>query len=103
MFYCTICHGQKGWPRLELVPTTNMLYQLALNVYVKPYFPFQFLPILFCCRPVHGLIFLFKWVPDKEPEGSIVKDSRLEKIFFAKQVWLYSAIIGIFGNSSRGC
>ncbi|XP_041374468.1 ubiquitin carboxyl-terminal hydrolase isozyme L5-like [Gigantopelta aegis] len=37
-------------------------------------------------KPVHGLIFLFKWVPDKEPEGSIVKDSRLEKIFFAKQV-----------------
>lgn len=37
-------------------------------------------------KPVHGLIFLFKWVPDTEPDGSIVQDSRLEKIFFAKQV-----------------
>jgi len=37
-------------------------------------------------KPVHGLIFLFKWVPDDEPAGSIVRDTRLEKIFFAKQV-----------------
>ncbi|XP_050417949.1 ubiquitin carboxyl-terminal hydrolase isozyme L5 isoform X1 [Patella vulgata] len=37
-------------------------------------------------KPVHGLIFLFKWVADKEPDGSIVADNRLEKIFFAKQV-----------------
>ncbi|KXJ80478.1 ubiquitin carboxyl-terminal hydrolase isozyme L5 [Aedes albopictus] len=37
-------------------------------------------------EPVHGLIFLFKWVKDDEPAGSIVQDSRLEKIFFAKQV-----------------
>merc|ERR1719300_1634213 len=37
-------------------------------------------------KPVHGLIFLFKWVPDKEPDGTVVQDSRLEKIFFAKQV-----------------
>lgn len=37
-------------------------------------------------KPVHGLIFLFKWVPDTESEGSVVQDSRLEKIFFAKQV-----------------
>ncbi|XP_064616325.1 ubiquitin carboxyl-terminal hydrolase isozyme L5-like [Liolophura sinensis] len=37
-------------------------------------------------KPVHGLIFLFKWVPETEPAGSIVQDSRLEKIFFAKQV-----------------
>lgn len=39
-------------------------------------------------RPVHGLIFLFKWVQDDEPSGSIVQDSRLDKIFFAKQVYL---------------
>lgn len=32
------------------------------------------------------MIFLFKWVQDDEPSGSIVQDSRLEKIFFAKQV-----------------
>lgn len=37
-------------------------------------------------KPIHGLIFLFKWVQDDEPSGSIVQDSRLEKIFFAKQV-----------------
>lgn len=37
-------------------------------------------------EPIHGLIFLFKWVKDDEPAGSIVQDSRLEKIFFAKQV-----------------
>uniref|UniRef100_A0A1B6LFK0 Ubiquitin carboxyl-terminal hydrolase n=1 Tax=Graphocephala atropunctata TaxID=36148 RepID=A0A1B6LFK0_9HEMI len=37
-------------------------------------------------KPIHGLIFLFKWVPDDEPPGSVVRDSRLEKIFFAKQV-----------------
>ncbi|KAI8115553.1 hypothetical protein FF38_03139 [Lucilia cuprina] len=37
-------------------------------------------------EPIHGLIFLFKWVQDDEPAGSVVKDNRLEKIFFAKQV-----------------
>jgi len=37
-------------------------------------------------RPVHGLIFLFKWRPGEEPSGSVVADSRLEEIFFAQQV-----------------
>ncbi|XP_054276044.1 ubiquitin carboxyl-terminal hydrolase isozyme L5 [Macrosteles quadrilineatus] len=37
-------------------------------------------------EPIHGLIFLFKWVPDDEPPSSVVRDNRLEKIFFAKQV-----------------
>ncbi|XP_031240194.1 ubiquitin carboxyl-terminal hydrolase isozyme L5 isoform X4 [Mastomys coucha] len=37
-------------------------------------------------KPVHGLIFLFKWQPGEEPAGSVVQDSRLETIFFAKQV-----------------
>jgi len=37
-------------------------------------------------EPIHGLIFLFKWQADDEPAGSIVRDERLEKIFFAKQV-----------------
>jgi len=36
--------------------------------------------------PVYGLIFLFKWTKDEEPAGSLVQDSRLDKIFFAKQV-----------------
>ena len=39
-----------------------------------------------CCRPVHGLIFLFKWKDDDDMEGSVVQDSRLDTIFFAKQV-----------------
>lgn len=37
-------------------------------------------------RPIHGLIFLFKWVQDDEPAGTLVQDNRLDKIFFAKQV-----------------
>ncbi|XP_040593706.1 ubiquitin carboxyl-terminal hydrolase isozyme L5 isoform X4 [Mesocricetus auratus] len=37
-------------------------------------------------KPVHGLIFLFKWQPGEEPAGSVVQDSRLETIFFAKQM-----------------
>jgi ubiquitin carboxyl-terminal hydrolase L5 len=37
-------------------------------------------------KPVHGLIFLFKWKADDEVDGSIVQDSRLDNIFFAKQV-----------------
>ncbi|EDO34651.1 predicted protein, partial [Nematostella vectensis] len=37
-------------------------------------------------RPVHGIIFLFKWKPGEEPAGSVVQDSRSLGIFFAKQV-----------------
>ncbi|XP_053324611.1 ubiquitin carboxyl-terminal hydrolase isozyme L5 isoform X2 [Spea bombifrons] len=37
-------------------------------------------------QPVQGLIFLFKWQPGEEPAGSVVCDSRLDTIFFAKQV-----------------
>ncbi|KAG1659583.1 Ubiquitin carboxyl-terminal hydrolase isozyme L5 [Nymphon striatum] len=44
------------------------------------------LPELEKMKPVHGLIFLFKWFPGEEPSGSVVQDSRLDKIFFAKQV-----------------
>jgi ubiquitin carboxyl-terminal hydrolase L5 len=32
------------------------------------------------------LIFLFKWLPGDGPEGVVVQDNRLDKIFFAKQV-----------------
>jgi len=37
-------------------------------------------------KPVYGLIFLFKWTADDKPAGSVVQDSRLDEIFFAKQV-----------------
>ncbi|XP_065217127.1 ubiquitin carboxyl-terminal hydrolase isozyme L5 [Planococcus citri] len=37
-------------------------------------------------RPVHGLIFLFKWEPNEEPTGSLVLDAKADKIFFAQQV-----------------
>jgi len=37
-------------------------------------------------KPVHGLIFLFKWFQGDEPAGTVVQDSRLDKIFFARQV-----------------
>lgn len=37
-------------------------------------------------QPIHGLIFLFKWVQDEEPAGPVVTDDRLDDIFFAKQV-----------------
>lgn len=36
-------------------------------------------------KPVYGLIFLFKWTGEQE-KGNIVQDSRLDRIFFAKQV-----------------
>ena len=34
-------------------------------------------------RPIHGLIFLFKWMPSTEPEGNVVDPPN---VFFAKQV-----------------
>lgn len=37
-------------------------------------------------KPVYGLIFLFKWVHDENPQGTLVKDSRMQDMFFAKQV-----------------
>ena len=35
-------------------------------------------------KPVYGLVFLFKWTPDNDPAGSVVQDSRLDSIFFAR-------------------
>ncbi|CAK1554181.1 unnamed protein product [Leptosia nina] len=37
-------------------------------------------------RPVHGIIFLFKYVQQEEASQPVVSDERLQKIFFAKQV-----------------
>ncbi|XP_058802271.1 ubiquitin carboxyl-terminal hydrolase isozyme L5 [Phymastichus coffea] len=56
-------------------------------------------------KPIHGLIFLFKWVQDDEPSGTVVQDSRLDKIFFAKQVinnaCATQAILSVLLNSKH--
>lgn len=56
-----------------------------------------FLPLF---RPVHGLIFLFRWIGEDQPDGPIVKDSRIEKLFFAKQVSVTSQLIFFCYNLS---
>lgn len=36
--------------------------------------------------PIYGLIFLFKWQKSDDKEANIVRDTRLERLFYAKQV-----------------
>lgn len=36
--------------------------------------------------PIYGLIFLFKWQKADDSKADIVRDSRLERLFFAKQM-----------------
>lgn len=51
---------------------------------------FSFLDIHTCLnsfRPVHGLIFLFKYVQNEPATGKVVTDiDLLERIYFSKQV-----------------
>lgn len=37
-------------------------------------------------HPIYGLIFLFKWQKADDSKADIVRDSRMERLFFAKQV-----------------
>lgn len=37
-------------------------------------------------HPIYGLIFLFKWQKADDSKADIVRDSRLERLFFARQV-----------------
>lgn len=37
-------------------------------------------------HPIYGLIFLFKWQKADDSKADIVRDSRLDRLFFAKQV-----------------
>jgi len=53
-------------------------------------------------RPVHGLIFLFKWNPDVQRDGKVVTDGSADHIYFAKQVinnaCASQAILNILAN-----
>ncbi len=54
---------------------------------------------------VHGLVFLFKWTPDDDPQGTVVRDSRAERMFFARQViqnaCATQAILSVLLNSEQ--
>lgn len=56
-------------------------------------------------RPVHGLIFLFKWIGNTEIDGHYVTDSRLDNIVFIKQVienaCATQAILSVLLNTSH--
>jgi ubiquitin carboxyl-terminal hydrolase L5 len=57
-------------------------------------------------KPVHGLVFLYKWRPEETIQGSIVEDSRLKDIFFARQeiknACATQAILSVLLNISHG-
>lgn len=68
------------------IPNNSGIWSKLMHTTVQS-LKFQMLFMgFFHFRPVHGLIFLFKYVQDDEPTGSVVRDDRLESIFFAKQV-----------------
>lgn len=41
---------------------------------------------LLFCRPVYGLVFLFKWQQESDSRPTLSFDGRAGRIFFAKQV-----------------
>lgn len=56
-------------------------------------------------KPIHGLVFLFKWIGNSEIDGAYVNDSRLDDIVFVKQVienaCATQAIISLLLNCSH--
>jgi len=56
-------------------------------------------------KPIHGLIFLFKWIGNTEIDGSYVTDARADDIIFVKQVIENAcatiAILGVLLNASH--
>lgn len=56
-------------------------------------------------KPIHGLIFLFKWIGNTEIDGTYVTDSRLDNIVFIKQVienaCATQAILSVLLNSQH--
>ena len=44
-------------------------------------------------RPVHGLIFLFKWKSDMQKDGKVVTDGSADHIYFAKQVRIEKSLL----------
>lgn len=57
-------------------------------------------------KPVHGLIFLFKWIGNTDIDGTFVDDSRLDDIIFVKQVienaCATQAILSVLLNCEHG-
>lgn len=51
-------------------------------------------------RPVHGLIFLFRYLQDDEPPQPIVNDDRADKIYFAKQVIIFKHLLSEHKNKN---
>ena len=38
-------------------------------------------------KPVHGLVFLFKWTPDNDPAGSVVQVGQLVSFVFLNKLF----------------
>lgn len=57
-------------------------------------------------KPIHGLVFLFKWIGGGEIDGEFVKDSRADEIVFVKQMienaCATQAILSVLLNCEHG-
>lgn len=57
-------------------------------------------------KPIHGLVFLFKWIGGGEIDGEFVRDSRADEIVFVKQMienaCATQAILSVLLNCEHG-